>query len=34
VRFEQRFIRDDVGYIRFNMFVDPGSVMPAYNDAM
>ena len=34
VRFEQRMIHDDTGYIRFNMFVDPGSVMPAYNDAM
>ena len=34
VRFEQRWIGDDTGYIRFNMFVDPGSVMPAYNDAM
>ena len=34
VRFEQRMIHDDAGYIRFNMFVDPGSVMPAYNEAM
>ena len=34
VRFEQRWMHDDTGYIRFNMFIDPGSVMPAYNEAM
>jgi len=34
VRFERRLIGDDVGYITFNMFVDPGSVMPRYNGAM
>lgn len=27
-------IEDTIGYIAFNMFIDPASVMPAFNDAM
>jgi carboxyl-terminal processing protease len=34
VRFERRWVGGDVGYVRFNMFIDPTSVMPAYNQAM
>jgi len=34
VRFEHRWLAGDVGYVRFNLFIDPARVMPAYNEAM
>lgn len=31
---ESRPIHETVGYVAFNMFVDPGRLMPAFNEAM
>jgi carboxyl-terminal processing protease len=34
VWFDSERIEDTIGYIAFNMFIDPANVMPAFNDAM
>lgn len=34
VRFEARRIENGIGYISFNAFMDPGRLMPAFNQAM
>jgi carboxyl-terminal processing protease len=31
---DSKRIEDTIGYIAFNMFIDPANVMPAFNDAM